>query len=68
MGLRMSRINIPERLRFLLKGSEFEAPILAFAESVSTILYDNDLTFFPYYTDHGVNHVYQVLKTQVELD
>ena len=34
---------------------------------MGTILSDNELSFFPYYTDHGANHVYQVLKTQVEL-
>ena len=67
MSLRVSKINIPERFRFLLEGSEYEAPVLAVAESVGTILYDNDLTFFPYYTDHGTNHVSEVLKSEVEL-
>ena len=67
MSLRVSKINIPERFRFLLEGSEYEAPVLAVAESVGTILYDNDLHSFSYYTDHGTNHVSEVLKSEVEL-
>lgn len=48
-------------------GSRLEAPTLALADSVSTLLEDNDTPFFPAYTDHGVEHVSRVMRASVAL-
>ncbi len=63
----MKLINFPRRLKYLLEDSRLQGPISAFAEQVGTILKNNELPFFPGYTDHGVEHIHQVLTTQVDL-
>jgi molecular chaperone HtpG len=63
----MTRIEIPPRLAALLRGSPLEAPIGLLVDRVSVILADNKLPFFPDYTDHGINHVNDVLRSEVEL-
>jgi hypothetical protein len=60
-------IQIPTRLRDLLVGSPHEGPTLGLAESVGTILTDNQTPFFPAYTDHGKQHVEKVLHAAVRL-
>ncbi len=63
----MAKIEIPKQLKQLLLDSDLEAPIRALADRVGEILADNKLQFFPDYTDHGIDHVNLVLKSEVEL-
>jgi molecular chaperone HtpG len=63
----MAKIEFPKPLRDLLEDSDLQAPIRAFADRVGEILADNKLPFFPDYTDHGIDHVNCVLKSEVEL-
>lgn len=61
-------MKIPEQLSALLKdNTDLRAAIDRITASVSTILSDNKLPFFPAYTDHGLNHVNDVLATMVRL-
>jgi molecular chaperone HtpG len=63
----MAKIEFPKLLRELLEDSDLQAPIRVFADRVGEILADNKLPFFPDYTDHGIDHVNCVLKSEVEL-
>jgi hypothetical protein len=63
----MAKIEFPDFLKLLLEESEFQAPIRDLADRVGEILTDNKLPFFPNYTDHGIDHVNSVLKSEVEL-
>lgn len=63
----MSQIEFPRPLKKLLEESDLQAPIRGLADRVGEILADNKLPFFPDYTDHGVTHINDVLKTEVEL-
>jgi hypothetical protein len=63
----MTKIKFTERLETLLKDSTLQAPIRAYADRVGEILADNKLPFFPDYTDHGTDHINQVLETEVDL-
>jgi hypothetical protein len=57
----MTNELVPVRLLQLLDG-ELEAPILTLVGAAATVLGDNEMPFFPAYTDHGVAHVGRVLK------
>lgn len=65
----MAKIEFPKPLKHLLEmeDSDLNAPIRALADRVGEILADNKLPFFPDYTDHGVDHINSVLKSEVEL-
>jgi molecular chaperone HtpG len=63
----MAKIEFPKPLKDLLEDSDLQAPIRGFADRVAEILVDNKLPFFPDYTDHGIDHVNCVLKSEVEL-
>jgi molecular chaperone HtpG len=63
----MVKIAFPKPLRDLLEESDLQAPVRSFADRVGEILADNKLPFFPDYTDHGIDHVNCVLKSDVEL-
>lgn len=63
----MTKIKFTERLETLLKDSILQAPIRSYADHVGEILADNKLPFFPDYTDHGTDHINQVLETEVDL-
>lgn len=63
----MASLKIPDKLKGLLQGSDLEGPIQTFGTTASKILASNQLEFFPYYTDHGIEHVARVLQSQVEL-
>ncbi|MDQ2631860.1 MAG: ATP-binding protein, partial [Actinomycetota bacterium] len=63
----MSFLSIPNELRNLLAGSALEAATLDVVEKAGTILDANELNFFPAYTDHGTQHVNQVLDAIVLL-
>lgn len=63
----MAKIEFPNQLKQLLEDSDLLAPIRALADRVGEILMDNKLIFFPDYTDHGIDHVNCVLKSEVEL-
>lgn len=63
----MAKIEFPNQLKLLLEDSDLQAPIRGFADRVGKILADNKLTFYPDYTDHGIDHVNCVLKSEVEL-
>lgn len=60
-------IRIPDQLKRLLANSKYEPGINAFVQKIGTILGANRLTFFPGYTDHGVNHINDVLVSITEL-
>lgn len=63
----MTKIEFPSHLNNLLENSRWQAPIRAYADRVGEILADNKLPFFPDYTDHGTDHINQVLETEVDL-
>lgn len=63
----MTKIKFPERLENLLKDSPMFAPIRAYADRAGEILADNKLPFFPDYTDHGTDHINQVMESEVDL-
>jgi len=63
----MANIVFPERLENLLKDSDLKAPIRDYANRVGIILTDNQMPFFPNYTDHGIDHINQVLESAVDL-
>lgn len=63
----MNKIEFPARLETLLKGSPLLAPIRAYADRASEILADNKLPFFPDYTDHGTDHINQVMESEIDL-
>ncbi|MGZ8181568.1 MAG: HD domain-containing protein [Methylobacter sp.] len=63
----MTKIEFPTRLKNLIESSPLQAPIRAYADHVGVILADNKLPFFPDYTDHGTDHINQVLETEVDL-
>jgi hypothetical protein len=63
----MARVEFPTELRSLLERSSLYAPIRALADRTGEILADNKLQFFPDYTDHGTDHVNDVLRSEVEL-
>jgi hypothetical protein len=63
----MAKIEFPKPLKELLEGSDLQAPVRSFADRVGEILADNKLPFFPDYTDHGVDHINSVLRSEVDL-
>ncbi len=63
----MVKIEFPKPLKNLLEDSPLQAPIRAYADRAGEILADNKLPFFPDYTDHGTDHINQVLISEVEL-
>ena len=63
----MAKIEFPLPLKDLLENSDLQAPIRAFADRVGEIVADNTLPFFPYYTDHGTEHINRVLESEIEL-
>jgi hypothetical protein len=63
----MAGVEIPDMLKALLVGTEFDAPTSEFANAVGELLEDNVMPFFPAYTDHGEQHVTAVLETVVRL-
>jgi molecular chaperone HtpG len=63
----MAKIEFPNPLKQLLDESDLQAPIRGLADRVGEILADNKLPFFPDYTDHGIDHINRVLKSEVEL-
>ena len=64
---RYNDINIPRRLQTLLRDSVFDAPLRQFVDRTAEIINDNKLPFFPDYTDHGRNHISDVLRAESEL-
>ncbi|MFZ4525457.1 MAG: hypothetical protein ACOYOE_07895 [Chlorobium sp.] len=62
----MDKNTFPKLLEQLLEGSDLQAPLQAFVNKVALILSDNQLPFFPDYTDHGIEHVYRVLQIEVD--
>jgi len=60
-------MNAKSRLRSLLVNSSFEAPTLEFINATEQILRDNQMPFFPAYTDHGIAHVDSVLTAAERL-
>ncbi len=63
----MAKIEFPVLLKQLLEESDLQASVRALADQVGIILSDNKLTFFPDYTDHGIDHVNRVLQFEIEL-
>lgn len=63
----MNNIEFPNQLKILLEDSRLQSPVRDLADRVGTILEANSLTFFPDYTDHGINHISDVLQSIVDL-
>jgi Histidine kinase-, DNA gyrase B-, and HSP90-like ATPase len=63
----MAPTELPTQLQNLLTGTRLAAPIAELADSVGVLLTDNQMPFFPAYTDHGPEHVEQVLAAGVRL-
>lgn len=64
----MPSLVFPEKLQELLsKDQQLNAWITDFAQKVGAILKSNGPPFFPFFTDHGIDHVEAVLKTEAEL-
>jgi len=62
----MVKIEFPRLLKQLLEESDLQAPLQAFVNKVALILSDNQLPFFPDYTDHSIEHVNRVLQFEVD--
>ncbi len=60
-------ITFPQPLEVLLNGSDLQPEIRKYANLVGKILVDNKLPFFPDYTDHGIDHINQVLAAEIDL-
>lgn len=61
-------IKIPSSLRQLLEQDiQIGGAVSTYVSAIHTILEDNKLPFFPAYTDHGVQHISNVLQTEVRL-
>ena len=61
-------LDVPNPLRELLaKSRPLNAAIERLASDAEQLLTDDDMPFFPAYTDHGVTHVNRVLATCVKL-
>ena len=63
----MAAIEIPKQLKRLLEDSNLQAPVKSLTDRAGEILADNKLAFFPDYTDHGLDHIECVLKSEVDL-
>jgi molecular chaperone HtpG len=63
----VSSVHIPAQLREALEGSAEEDAVLRLAKAVDGVLTDNELPFFPAYTDHGAEHVNQVMEAAIQL-
>lgn len=63
----MAKIEFPKPLKNLLEDNALQPHIRDYANRAGEILADNKLPFFPDYTDHGVEHINQVLLSEVEL-
>jgi molecular chaperone HtpG len=61
------KITFPTRLQKLLHLHEYESAIRGFADQIGKILSDNKTLFFPDYTDHGIDHINNVLASATEL-
>lgn len=64
---RMAKLSLPEELRALLSGSNFEPAVTEFAVRARDVLCDNTMPFFPAFTSHGVDHAEAVLRVCVRL-
>jgi len=60
-------IEFPQPLKNLLDESPLQPHIRDYANRAGEILIDNQLPFFPDYTDHGHRHINQVLAAEVDL-
>jgi len=60
-------LRIPDRLRELLADSPFESATLRLRDAADQLLSDDELPFFPAYTDHGREHVERTLQAAEEL-
>lgn len=61
-------LDIPPQLKqFLDADSHLGNPLNEFVAAVNEILEDNQLFFFPDFTDHGVRHVQKVLNDEIQL-
>lgn len=57
--------NIPKRLNDKLESennTSFANKVETFIEPYNSILRNNNMYFFPEYTDHGINHIKRVLE------
>lgn len=64
----MAQLTIPPRLDSLLKENHtLSGWLLPFLNQAATILAKNDATFFPDYTDHGLEHIQDLLEREEKL-
>ena len=63
----MRKLEIPPPFRQLLEAHELDDVLRPLVSESSKILGHNKLYFFPDYTDHGIEHVEQVLLDQWNL-
>jgi hypothetical protein len=63
----MTDIRIPSHLARILNGHKYEGPLKTLAERVGQIVYEQKMTFFPDFTDHGADHINSVLTAGEEL-
>ena len=61
----MAIIQFPKNMHDFLTGSPLLPGIQILTERVSEIVTANKTVFFPYYTDHGIDHIQQVLNFEV---
>lgn len=55
------------RLRTLMLKSDAAGPVIDFVERCDRVLIDNQMPFFPAFTDHGTSHVESVLAAAERL-
>jgi molecular chaperone HtpG len=63
----MTDIRIPTKLERLLRGHRHEGPLKTLAKLVGQIVYEQKMTFFPDFTDHGADHINSVLTAGEKL-
>lgn len=57
-------IAVPKKIHALLKNDQrLSGSIESAASTIAPWFYDNKLTFFPDYTDHGISHINNVLAS-----
>ncbi|MBL8813190.1 MAG: ATP-binding protein [Planctomycetaceae bacterium] len=63
----VQQLVVPQPLQRALDNFELRADLEKFLNQSAHILRDNKLPFFPDFTDHGIEHVQQVLIDQISL-
>jgi len=62
-----TKIDIPKTFRKILDNSDYEVLVKQLCIKVERIIKENDHYFFGEYTNHGIDHINQVMKKSEEV-